>query len=176
MPALQLRFSFLRGWASTCPMHQHTQTAAGDLPDSCVSLPLHSMPLRSRARPRCIARTLAALASFRSTSRLLGDRPRRMLAFARPLRVSWRCRQLDSATALNWKSLRSSGWHERTGQSLRCSLLRRCASGRWPCFISQPQEPLCSLSPQHRHPLAQDPRCLGPRRLPPIRQSIRRPD
>ena len=34
MPALQLRFSFLRGWASTWPMHQHTQTAAGDLPDS----------------------------------------------------------------------------------------------------------------------------------------------
>ena len=59
MPALQLRFSFLRGWASTWPMHQHTQTAAGDLPDSVrlQSAALHSasrQPMtRSIVSPLC---------------------------------------------------------------------------------------------------------------------------
>ena len=160
-------------------MHQHTQTAAGDLPDSCVSLPLHSMPLRSRARPRCIARTLAAPASFRSTSRLLGDRqggcslclPASRIDFMQ----SGMFRDRADRGTCRWH-LRSSGWHERNGQSLRCSLLRRCASGRWPCFISQPQEPLCSLSPQHRHPLSQDPRCRVPavsRLHPPIHPTAR---
>ena len=113
-------------------MHQHTQTAAGDLPDSCVSLPLHSMPLRSRARPRCIARTLAAPASFRSTSRLLGDRqggcslclPASRIDFMQ----SGMFRDRADRGTCRWH-LRSSGWHERNDQVLRCSFLRACELG-----------------------------------------------
>ncbi len=36
---------------------------------------------------------------------------------------------IASATALNWKSLSSAGWHERSGQVLRCSFLRACELG-----------------------------------------------
>jgi len=46
-----------------------------------------------------------------------------------------------------------------------------------PCEdLFQPQEQLYSMPPQHRHPLTQDPRMPGPRRLPPRPHlSIRRP-
>ena len=146
-------------------MHQHAQTAAGDLPDS---VRLQSAALYSTSR-RPMNSSIGSLLCYVPFHRLNpAETGREDAHFARTLRVSTRCRQLDSASALSWISLCSSGWHEGNGQSLRCSLLRHCASGRLPCFISQPQEPLCSLSPQHRHPLSQDPpRCLGPRRLPP---------
>ena len=94
-----------QSWFRCVAPHTHPQTAADgkadSAPDSCVSLPLHSIPLRSRARPRCIARTLAAPASFRSSSRILGDRAGDDTRLRSPaFRVSTSCNQGCSASAL----------------------------------------------------------------------------
>ena len=116
----------LRGWASTWPMHQHTQTADGDLPDS---VRLQSAALHSASRQPMTRSIVSPLCCIPFHSLNPAETGREDAHFARPLRVSCRCRQLDSATALNWKSLCSSGWHERNDQVLRCSFLRACELG-----------------------------------------------
>ena len=84
MPALQLRFSFLRGWASTWPMHQHTQTAAGDLPDS---VRLQSAALYSTSR-RPMNSSIGSLLCYVPFHRLNpAETGREDAHFARPLRV-----------------------------------------------------------------------------------------
>ena len=124
MPALRLRFSFLRGWASTWPMHQHTQTAAGDLPDSVrlQSAALHFATANEQLH--CLAALLHSVPQPESG----GDKPG---GISHRSRSAYRldADQLDSATALKSNALRSAGWHERNGQVLRCSFLRACELG-----------------------------------------------
>ena len=78
-PALRLRFSGdqrnshpARLGLRRGTVRQHAQTAVANKPDSVRFSPLHSTPLRSRARPRpetkTLARALAAFAAFRSAA------------------------------------------------------------------------------------------------------------
>jgi hypothetical protein len=64
--------------------------------------------------------------------------------------------------------------NSRPRPAIGTSSVRR--DGMKECSISQTQEPLCSLSPQHRHPLRRTPGCWVPAASRHAHQPIRRPD
>ena len=122
---------------------QSRQTAGAGLP-SLRRIPACSIPLRCASDAPLRSTTQPGIRRRQGP----GD-ARRLARFAESV-VSTRRRRIDVAPfrSVAWRHVSAYGAHT-------------CAPGASTCFISQPQEPLSSLSPQNRHPLSAGPPVFG---------------